>query len=461
VIPIEKVKSVFFIGIGGIGMSALARYLNTKNIKVSGYDKTETQLTKKLVSEGIDIHYQDEIENIPTDIDLVVYTPAIPKNHKQFNYLLDSGIPVVKRAKLLGLMTERHKLIAVAGTHGKTTTSAMVSYLAIQCDIKVTAFLGGIAHAFDSNFIDGDSEWMVAEADEYDRSFLSLIPVISVVNSVDADHLDIYGTESAILESFAEFMCRTKPGGHLIIPSEVERKLTPEIREKLSAKKVKVVSFGSENSEVIYSNVGVEGASYTFDYEYEGFKLQHLKLGMPGIHNLKNMVAAITAVLLTGSASIARIPDAVSAFSGIKRRFELVWDGKIKYIDDYAHHPTELEATISSAKMMYPEKKVLGVFQPHLFSRTRDFYKGFAEALDELDEVILLPIYPARELPMEGVESEMIAGEMKNENVKVVPFDKLIEELKNRKFDVLLTLGAGDIDLHVNEIKAWLKYEQY
>jgi UDP-N-acetylmuramate--alanine ligase len=456
---LNDIKSVFFIGIGGIGMSALARFLNAQQVKVSGYDKTKTSLTKKLVQEGIEIHFEDNIALIPSDLDLIVWTPAIPKDHKQWNHLKNSGIPMMKRAELLGMLSKTMNTIAVAGTHGKTTTSTMAAYLAKKCGNDVSAFLGGISTDFGSNYLSGESGLMVVEADEYDRSFLHLSPTVSIINSMDADHLDIYGEVSMLHDSFNEFARKTRKGGSVIVKRNLKKFIAKETLVDFETRNVKLYYFGDEDADILYKNVRVENGKYFFDYQFGDLIINNVELGMPGIHNLENMTAALSAVYLAG-VDIHNVKRFAAAFKGIKRRFELIVDGDKKYIDDYAHHPTELDATIESVRAMYPDKKILGIFQPHLYSRTNDFCNEFAASLDNLDEVILLPIYPARELPMAGVASEMITTKMKNKNVSIINFEDLIKELKNREFDVVLTLGAGDIDLHVEGIKEWLINER-
>ncbi len=452
---LNDVKSVFFIGIGGIGMSALARYLNEKGIKVTGYDKTETALTKKLAEENIDIHYKEDVELIPDRVDLAIWTPAIPQEHKQLVFLRKQGIPLIKRAELLGLIANEMRSIAVAGTHGKTTTSTMIAYLADQLGLKISAFLGGISTDFGTNLVIGKSDWVVVEADEFDRSFLHLTPEVSVINSMDADHLDIYGDEESLVSAFNLFVLNTKNEGKVVINERIVDRLTNATRKELDDRKVKIITFG-ETGDARYKNVMLKDGVFHFDYEYGEIKLKNIALALPGFHNLENIVASLTTLSLAG-VDMTDVKNRIQSFRGIKRRFERIFDsaGSV-FFDDYAHHPTEIEVTVKSLKAMYPDKKILGVFQPHLFSRTKDFYFGFGNTLDMLDEVILLPIYPARELPIEGVSSGMIMEVMKNRNVVIVRYSDLLEELKTKDFDVLVTLGAGDIDRWVPKIKEWL-----
>jgi UDP-N-acetylmuramate--alanine ligase len=459
---LENYRNIYFVGIGGIGMSALARYFHTMGKNVFGYDRTTTKLTAELIAEGIGITFEDDLDTIPDKFmskedTLIVFTPAIPKDHQQLSYFRLNNFSILKRSQVLGLLSDDLNGIGIAGTHGKTTVSTITAHIFHTSALGCNAFLGGISRNYQSNLLlSKDSSWVILEADEFDRSFLQLHPKLALITSMDADHLDIYGDVTLMHDSFNEFALKTVARGHVIVKENLKQFINPNTIKLLSDKKVSIHYFGNENADIIYDNINIVDGKYTFDYRFGDLSICDIEIGMPGIHNLQNMVAAISAVYLS-DVNIENVKAFAKSFKGIKRRFEMVYDGgDKKYIDDYAHHPAELEATISSVKSMYPNKKILGVFQPHLFSRTNDFYNEFAFALDDLDEVILLPIYPAREMPMIGVKSEMILSRMKNKNGSVVAFDNVLSELKKREFDILLTLGAGDIDLHVESIKEWL-----
>lgn len=435
---LEDIQKIYFVGIGGIGMSALARYFKGQSVEVFGYDKTETILTKKLVEEGMTIHYEEDLNQIPEGIDLVVYTPAVPTTHQELVYFRENGFPVKKRAEVLGIISRSKKTVAVAGTHGKTTTSSITTHLLRSGGLDCTAFLGGIAQNLQSNFVHGESEWVVVEADEFDRSFLHLDPDIATISSMDADHLDIYGDEEKLLETgFRAFARKLKPGGKLWVRLGLAKNF--ENIEYLQ-------EFGLDEGPYRSENVRVEDGMFVFDYINPNTRIEALKFTLPGRHNVENATAAITVALHLGIKEEA-IREGLLSFKGIKRRFEFLFrQPKIVYIDDYAHHPSELNAAIGAAKQLYPEKKITGIFQPHLFTRTRDFAEGFAAALDRLDEILLLDIYPARELPIEGVNSEMLANLMQNENVTLLKKEAVLDYLKGKELEVLMTLGAGDID---------------
>ena len=428
-------------------MSAIARYLNSMGKEVSGYDKTSTSLTKKLESEGIDIHYNDDVSLIDTSVELVIYTPAIPDSHKELTWFRENGYLVIKRARALGMISRDSKAIAVAGTHGKTSTSSMMTQLLTYGDIAFSAFVGGIILDIESNYVYHGNEWVVLEADEYDRSFLHLNPEVAILISMDADHLDIYNDVSIMHEGFWEFVKKINPGGYLIFQYKLEQFFPHRWKDELKKLEVTPIPYGLDGGSASGLNVRVDEGKWIMDYSWQNHDLKALLLPMPGHHNAENATAAITAALITGVQESA-IRDAYGSFSGIHRRFEKLYDdGHVVYIDDYAHHPTELNAAISAARMMYPERKLTGIFQPHLFSRTRDFVEGFAEALDRLDEVILMDIYPARELPIEGVSTEIILEKMKSENVVCVKDERVVGQLMKMKPEIILTLGAGDIDL--------------
>jgi UDP-N-acetylmuramate--alanine ligase len=456
-VDLKSVHNIYFIGIGGIGMSAIARYLHSMGKSVSGYDKTSTSLTKKLESEGIDIHYDDDVNLIDASVELVIYTPAIPGSHKELTWFRANGYPVIKRAQALGMISRDSKAIAVAGTHGKTSTSSMVTQLLTYGDIAFSAFVGGIILDVESNYVYHGNEWVVLEADEYDRSFLQLNPEIAILISMDADHLDIYDDVSTMHEGFWHFVEKINPGGFLIFQSNLEQYFPEGWKGYLESHKVTTIPYGLKEGAAQGKNVRVENGQWVMDYSWKDHRLDALILPMPGHHNAENATAAITAALITGVQESA-IRMAYGSFSGIHRRFEKLYDdGKVIYIDDYAHHPTELKAAISAARTMYPAKRLTGIFQPHLFTRTRDFVEGFAEALDTLDEVILMDIYPARELPIEGVTTEIILRIMKNKNAWYIKDEEVIDQLMKIKPEVIITLGAGDIDLLRDKIVKELK----
>jgi UDP-N-acetylmuramate--alanine ligase len=445
---LEDIKKIYFIGIGGIGMSALARYFNNRQVEVFGYDKTETTLTKKLVDEGMKIHFEDDISQIPEGVDLVVFTPAIPDSHSELNYFLENNFPVKKRSEVLGIISRSKKAIGVAGTHGKTSTSSILTWMLKVGGVDCTAFLGGIAQNFESNFIEGKSDWVVIEADEYDRSFLQLNPDMSIILSMDADHLDIYGDASTMQKTFFEYADKTKPNGFVFVKDG--------LRMPFSKNGITYGQFGIDKGSYRAENVRVENGYFVFDFKSWIENINDIKITLAGKHNVENATAAIAVAQQLGIKG-DDIKKALATFKGIKRRFERIFDNdEIVYIDDYAHHPSELKVAIEAAKMLFPNNKITGIFQPHLFSRTNDFVDGFAAELDELDEVILMDIYPARELPIEGVTSKIIFDKMKNSNKVMVTKSTLMDELENRKVEVLLTLGAGDIDTFVEEIKNWL-----
>ncbi|MBL7781041.1 MAG: UDP-N-acetylmuramate--L-alanine ligase [Saprospiraceae bacterium] len=446
----NAIKKIYFIGIGGIGMSALARYFRLHGAEVHGYDRTETNLTRSLAAEGMHLHYEDDVAFIPENVDLVVFTPAVPKDHAELNWFLERGYPVKKRAEVLGIISRAKRCIAIAGTHGKTTTSTMTSHLMRACGIDATAFVGGISLNLGSNFVEGSSDWVVVEADEYDRSFLHLHPEIAVLNSIDPDHLDIYGTEEAVVESYKQFVRQIKPGGKLIyrygLPIE-------DVVAELRASGRQAFSFGIEEGDYEAFSVRVVEGQMAFGLHSTIFDWSDFRLNYPGKHNVLNATAAIAATLSAGGFS-ELLGVAVAGFQGVKRRFEyIVRRQDVVYIDDYAHHPAELEAAISAAKMLYPDRKITGIFQPHLFTRTRDFAEGFAAALDLLDECILLDIYPAREQPIPGITSATIANLMKNPNVNLINKKDLLHLLKTKDIEVLMTMGAGDIDTLIEPIK--------
>ncbi|MBO9620114.1 MAG: UDP-N-acetylmuramate--L-alanine ligase [Niabella sp.] len=455
---IADIKRIYFIGIGGIGMSAVARYFHSKGVLVSGYDKTETSLTKALVAEGIPVHYEDAVALAPKDADWVVYTPAVPKDHGELNFYKDNGYPVMKRSEVLQYITESSFNICVAGTHGKTTTTTMIAHLLRDSGYGCNAFLGGIAANYNTNFWSDTNDVCVIEADEYDRSFLKLSPDIAVVTAIDPDHLDIYGTEENVRKAFAEFAQRLKPGGLLI------RKLG--IGKELSAARIWQYSLQNNNANAYAANIEIKSGGYVFDAVLPTQIIEGVPLHMGGMHNIENMIAAIT-VASSLNIDKDKIKKAVASFKGVKRRFEYIippainGENKPVFIDDYAHHPEELRALINGVKTLFPTRKCTLIFQPHLYSRTKDFALEFAAVLSLVDKVILLPIYPAREQPIPGIESNIIAEKMEGGNPVIMTKDELLhwvgnDFLKERE-DVIITAGAGDIDKLVGLIKSSLE----
>ena len=447
--PLSNYQNFYFVGIGGIGMSALARYFNASGKKVLGYDKTETKLTTALISEGIDLFFEDvvneKISELNPENTLVIFTPAI-KKLSILNHFNDEKFIVLKRAKVLGMITENTACIAIAGTHGKTTTSSLVAHLSKEANLPFSAFLGGIAENFKSNFLFNGSEISVVEADEYDRSFLNLSPDWAAITSTDADHLDIYGDKATIEQGFRDFAN--------LVPSDQQLFVRKGINIGRPTKTYAV----NEEADYYSDNIREIGDKIYFDFHTPKEEISDFAWEIPGIHNVENATVAI-AILNNLGVDFETLKRGIANFKGIKRRYTKhnFENGKI-YIDDYAHHPTELNAVMGSIKTFYPNKKLLVVFQPHLFSRTRDFVDGFAESLNNADELILLDIYPARELQenFEGVTSKWLSKKIKLENKEVSTLDEAFEKIKNKDFDVLLTVGAGNIDTLYDPIVAWL-----
>ncbi|MEN9907120.1 MAG: hypothetical protein RLZZ540_261 [Bacteroidota bacterium] len=440
---LNQIHNVYFIGIGGIGMSALARYFKYIGKQVSGYDKTPTILTNELIESGIAIHFEDDINLIPKDYytenTLVIITPAVPKTHSEWNFFLERDYQVKKRAEVLGIITKDTFCFAVAGTHGKTTTSSILGHILHESGADVTAFIGGIVENYNSNLIGSGKTVTVVEADEFDRSFLHLHPDIACVTSMDADHLDIYGTSDAIEESFTEFANKVEDKRRLFITTDLP----------LSGITVGV------NEEAVYNafNIRIENGSYVFDVKTPTEVLKDFRFGLPGRHNLMNALMAFAMAVNFGTPTDA-IAKALASFKGIRRRFSYqIRSEKLVYIDDYAHHPTEINAVHQAVRELYPNKKVLAVFQPHLFSRTKDFADDFARSLSQFDEVLLMDIYPARELPMEGVTSDWLLSKMENENKKLVSKEDLIATMLKSDAPIMVTIGAGDIGEMVGAIK--------
>lgn len=451
---LDKIKNVYFLGIGGIGMSALARYFNANGYYVAGYDKNESELVMELQQEGIQIHTDDNPDFIAGDFrnpnyTLVVYTPAIPEDMTEFVFFKKNGFTVMKRAQVLGEITRAQRSICIAGTHGKTTTCTMTAHILNQSMVGCNAFLGGISKNFDKNIlISKKNDLVVIEADEFDHSFLTLSPQMAVITSADPDHLDIYKNEEAYRKAFEDFAALVRPGGTLLVKKGLQLSIKPKAGIRMLSYSVKEGDFHAENIRMGNGNI-------VFDFVHPTGIIADVKLGVPVYINIENGIAAMAMALLNG-ASYTEIREAMASYAGVKRRFEFhLNDGTHTIIDDYAHHPMELKASIESIRAIYPNKRITGIFMPHLFSRTRDLADLFAQSLSFLDEVILLPIYPARELPIEGVTSEWLASKVKAPDVKVMDKKELINYIANSrdKQEVIATLGAGDVDLLIPQIK--------
>jgi UDP-N-acetylmuramate--alanine ligase len=461
-VELKDIRRIYFIGIGGIGMSALARYFKFHGKEVSGYDRTATTLTRQLEQEGIPVHYEDDPASAPKDADLVVYTPAVPNHHRELSWYRDNGYPLYKRSDVLGMITNSSFNVCVAGTHGKTTVSTMIAHILRHSGYGCNAFLGGIAVNYNSNFWSDRRNVCVVEADEYDRSFLKLSPDIAVVTAMDADHLDIYGTAEAVQQAFIDFTRRLKPGGLLLSRKGLSREA--ELRGDEHRTYGLVDDGGAPGPaapDFYASEMRIDDGDYWFTVQTGDWKLERVILSMGGRHNVENATAAIAVAHRLGIPG-DRIIEAVAAFRGVKRRFEYIIKepGRV-FIDDYAHHPEELRALLTGARELYPGRKCTIIFQPHLFTRTRDFADGFAASLDLADEVFLLPIYPARELPIEGVTSEMIARKIPGKKAIVADKKEVLtiieDEWRTENEKVLITAGAGDIDALVEPIRRLLK----
>jgi UDP-N-acetylmuramate--alanine ligase len=452
VINLKDIRDIYFIGIGGIGMSALARYFHSLGIKVSGYDKTPSPLTLELEAAGMEIHYTDDLASAPRDADAVVFTPAIPAGHAELNFYRENGYPVMKRSDVLQIISEHAFNICVAGTHGKTTISTMIAHILRDTGYGCNAFLGGISSNYHTNFWSHERNLCVIEADEYDRSFLKLSPDIAIISAMDPDHLDIYGTASEMEDAYIKFVQKIRVGGLLISREGLKRE------DEFVADQHDKYSITPGYATVYTRNLRIEQGSYSFDVQWRTKELNSIQLNVGGIHNVENMVAAIAVAMHLGI-ECDLIRKAVASYRGVKRRFEFIVKSEEQvYVDDYAHHPEELRSLIKSVKMMYPDKQCIVIFQPHLFSRTKDLANEFAEVLDLADEVLLLPIYPARELPVPGVTSQLISELMENRKVALLEKDEVMEWVKSeagkmRGEKVLVTAGAGDIDRLVEPIK--------
>lgn len=449
---VNAIKAVYFIGAGGIGMSALVRYFLSKGKKVGGYDRTPSELTEKLIKEGALIHYEDNICSIPADFKakestLIVYTPAIPASHTEFTWFRDNGFSIQKRSQVLGMLTRSGKGLCVAGTHGKTTTSTMAAHLLHQSHVECNAFLGGISKNYGTNLLLSDkSEYVVIEADEFDRSFHWLTPFATVITATDADHLDIYGTKEAYLESFRHYTSLIQPGGALIMREGIE--LDPQLHEGVT-----LYTYSRESGDFHAENVRIGNGEIFFDYISPLGNIKDIQLGVPVAINIENGIAAMALAQLSGVDN-DEIKQAMATFRGVDRRFDFkIKNDKVVFLSDYAHHPEEIKQSILSMRALYNDKKLTAVFQPHLYTRTRDFYQEFADSLSLLDEIILTEIYPARELPIEGVSSQLIYDHLRPGIEKCIcRKEDIIQVLKEKKIEVLITLGAGDIDNYVPQI---------
>ncbi|MCQ2267294.1 MAG: UDP-N-acetylmuramate--L-alanine ligase [Bacteroidaceae bacterium] len=453
---VENIKAVYFVGIGGIGMSAIARYFLHKGIIVGGYDKTPSELTEKLIQEGACIHYEENIDLVPAACKnpsdtLVIYTPAIPKEHAELCYFQENGFEIEKRAQVLGTLSRAGKALCVAGTHGKTTTSTMAAHLLHQSSIDCNAFLGGISKNYGTNYILSDSPYIVIEADEFDRSFHWLTPYATVITATDADHLDIYGTKEAYLESFRKYSSLIQPGGYLILHEGLEMKA--DVQEGVT-----IYSYNRESGDFHAENIRIGNGDIIFDLISPLGNITDIKLGVPVSINIENGIGAIALAQIAGLSS-EDIKAGMESFGGVDRRFDFkIKNDRIAFLSDYAHHPQEIYQSVRSIREVYQGKKITAIFQPHLYTRTRDFYKEFADSLSLLDEVILVDIYPARELPIPGVTSKLIYDNLRPGIEKQMCHkEDILGLVKKSQFDVLISLGAGDIDNYVPEITEILK----
>ena len=449
---VNTLKSVYFIGAGGIGMSALVRYFLSIGKKVAGYDRTPSELTQKLIAEGAAIHYEENVEAIPNEFlnpntTLIIYTPAIPSTHAELIYFQEHGFTIQKRSQVLGLLTQSSKGLCIAGTHGKTTTSTMTAHLLHQSSVGCNAFLGGISKNYGTNLLLSDkSEYVVIEADEFDRSFHWLTPYASVITATDADHLDIYGTKEAYLESFNHYTSLIRQGGALIVRKGIE--LEPRLQEGVS-----LYTYSREEGDFHAENIRIGNGEIVFDYVSPFGNIKDIQLGVPVAINIENGIAAMALAQING-VNAEDIKSAMASFGGVDRRFDFkIKNDKVVFLSDYAHHPEEIKQSILSMRALYEDKKITGIFQPHLFTRTRDFYKEFAESLSLLDEVILTEIYPARELPIKGISSRLIYDHLRPGIEKTLcNKEEILEILKQKDIEVLITLGAGDIENYVQPI---------
>jgi UDP-N-acetylmuramate--alanine ligase len=443
---IQNINKVYFLGIGGIGMSAIARYFNSKGIVVAGYDKTPTALTKQLEHEGIYVHFNDDIKEFPQDADLVVYTPAIPADNAILNWCRNNHLQLLKRSDMLQIISRDTYNICIAGTHGKTTTSTMVAHVLRDSGYGCNAFLGGIATNYQTNFWSHSNHVAVIEADEYDRSFLKLYPNIISISAMDPDHLDIYHTSSEMEDAFVQFTSNLKQGGLLLSKKGIQRE------DELRADKHYTYHLKDNTADIYTTSLSIQDGGYLYNVNGPDWSIENINLKMGGMHNVENSLVAIAVAKYLGITD-ELIRKSLSNFLGVKRRFEYVLhSNEHVFIDDYAHHPEELKVLITGAKTMFPQRKSTVVFQPHLFTRTRDLVDGFADMLELADEVILLPIYPARELPIPGISSEWLASKMKDK-VRVMSKEEVVEYVNKNQPALLITAGAGDIDKMVEPLK--------
>ena len=454
---VNTLKAVYFIGAGGIGMSALVRYFLSKGKKVAGYDRTPSELTQKLNEEGAAIHYEENTALIPDDFKqpettLIIYTPAIPANHQELTYFRENGFEIQKRAQVLGMLTRTERGMCVAGTHGKTTTSTMAAHLLHQSHVTCNAFLGGISKNYGTNLLLSDkSDLVVIEADEFDRSFHWLTPYATVITATDSDHLDIYGTHEAYVESFRKYTSLIRPDGYLIIKKGID--LQPDVQPGVT-----VYTYSNDEGDFHAENIRIANGEITFYFISPLGNIADIRLGVPVYVNIENGVAAM-ALAQIGGATAEEIRTAMATFQGVDRRFDFkIKNDRIVLLSDYAHHPAEIRQSVTSIRTLYPDKKITAIFQPHLYTRTRDFYKEFADSLSLLDEVILLDIYPAREQPIPGITSQLIYDNLRPGIEKCLcKKEELIDLLKNKHLEVLITLGAGDIDNYIPQISELLK----
>lgn len=454
---VNTLKAVYFIGAGGIGMSALVRYFLSKGKKVAGYDRTPSELTQKLNEEGAAIHYEENTALIPDDFKqpettLIIYTPAIPANHQELTYFRENGFEIQKRAQVLGMLTRTERGMCVAGTHGKTTTSTMAAHLLHQSHVTCNAFLGGISKNYGTNLLLSDkSDLVVIEADEFDRSFHWLTPYATVITATDSDHLDIYGTHEAYVESFRKYTSLIRPDGYLIIKKGID--LQPDVQPGVT-----VYNYSNDEGDFHAENIRIANGEITFDFISPLGNIADIRLGVPVYVNIENGVAAM-ALAQIGGATAEEIRTAMATFQGVDRRFDFkIKNDRIVLLSDYAHHPAEIRQSVTSIRTLYPDKKITAIFQPHLYTRTRDFYKEFADSLSLLDEVILLDIYPAREQPIPGITSQLIYDNLRPGIEKCLcKKEDLLDLLKNKHLEVLITLGAGDIDNYIPQISELLK----
>lgn len=454
---VNTLKAVYFIGAGGIGMSALVRYFLSKGKKVAGYDRTPSELTQKLNEEGAAIHYEENTALLPDDFKqpettLIIYTPAIPANHQELTYFRENGFEIQKRAQVLGMLTRTERGMCVAGTHGKTTTSTMAAHLLHQSHVTCNAFLGGISKNYGTNLLLSDkSDLVVIEADEFDRSFHWLTPYATVITATDSDHLDIYGTHEAYVESFRKYTSLIRPDGYLIIKKGID--LQPDVQPGVT-----VYTYSNDEGDFHAENIRIANGEITFDFISPLGNIADIRLGVPVYVNIENGVAAM-ALAQIGGATAKEIRTAMATFQGVDRRFDFkIKNDRIVLLSDYAHHPAEIRQSVTSIRTLYPDKKITAIFQPHLYTRTRDFYKEFADSLSLLDEVILLDIYPAREQPIPGITSQLIYDNLRPGIEKCLcKKEDLLDLLKNKHLEVLITLGAGDIDNYIPQISELLK----